>query len=625
MIYKHTLEDFNLRSQWVCKGVEKDGVWRWFIVEGPSTSSKILQFPVSLPLDAVVVRAWISVGVGSPLTGASIHTVNDIKIKNGIAELTGINATTTTYEARFSFRANGAIYQDTNTHSATMAFGAPTLNIEYTSQMEEAPGIDENAPVGINRDKFDGSHYPRLLDSNMNEKARIRPSRLSLELNLQPLSTAQMEIPPGQPEVVVRDYMELFSPEGTVGIFRVSQVETNYGQHGGQTVYLEQAFTTLDDDLTIGVQPMSGTFREVVSSILDVQSVRRWVVGDVELPDDYEVVYQNKIETPLQAIVKLMQYIPDGYGLEFDTLQYPWVLNLRNFGNESFCECRVHRNLRKVQISIDADSLCTRVFPYGAGEGEDRINLATLTGALYEDADTQDVWGIISRTFTDEDIFDSITLQEVARRYLELHKNPKVSVTLDARSIYAITGETLDKFTLGKVCRLPMPSYGVSMLERVISISFPDVFGDPQNAVITLANKVRNVTDEIADLLREANNSKLLGGTVSTEEIKSSGSDIAIDHPEINFFEVKTYGNLLAAKVRYSSVPSAKFTLTVDGTTISGSADMAQPIDILRYLTTDENGIPLVGEHWVRFTPSATASDTFRVNTTVILKTIEKQ
>ena len=163
------------------------------------------------------------------------------------------------------------------------------------------------------------------------------------------------------------------------------------------------------------------------------------------------------------------------------------------------------------------------------------------------------------------------------------------------------------------------------MLERVISISFPDVFGDPQNAVITLANKVRNVTDEIADLLREANNSKLLGGTVSTEENKSSGSDIAIDHPEINFFEVKTYGNLLAAKVRYSSVPSAKFTLTVDGTTISGSADMAQPIDILRYLTTDENGIPLVGEHWVRFTPSATADDTFRVNTTVILKTIEKQ
>ena len=89
--------------------------------------------------------------------------------------------------------------------------------------------------------------------------------------------------------------------------------------------------------------------------------------------------------------------------------------------------------------------------------------------------------------------------------------------------------------------------------------------------------------------------------------------------------DLQTYGNLLAAKARYSSVPSAKFTLTVDGKTISGSADMAQPIDILRYLDADENGIPLVGEHWVRFTPSATASDTFRVNTTVILKTIEKQ
>lgn len=625
MIYKHTLEDFNLRSQWICKGVEKDGIWRWYIAEGPSTSSKVLQFPVSLPLDAVIARAWISVGVGSPLTGASIHTVNDIKIKNGIAELTGISATTTTYEARFSFKANGAIYQDTNTHSATMGFGAPTINIEYTSQVEEAPEIDENAPVGINRGKFDGSHYPRLLDSNMNEKARIRPSRLSLELNLYPLSTAQMEIPAGQPEVAVRDYMELFSPEGTVGIFRVSQVESNYGEYQGQTVYLEQALTTLDDDLTIGVQPMSGTFREVVSSILDVQSVRRWVVGDVELPDDYEIVYQNKVETPLQAIMKLMQYMPDGYGLDLDTLQYPWVINLRNFGNESFCECRVHRNLRNVNVNIDADDLCTRVFPYGAGEGEDRINLSTLTGALYEDSDTIETWGIVSRTFTDDNIFDSITLQEVAKRFLELHKNPTVSVTLDARSLYATTGETLDKFQLGKACRLPMPSYGVSMLERVISISFPDVFGDPENAVVTLANKVRNVTDEIADLLREANNSKLLGGTVSTEELKSSAEDISSDDPMVHNFDIKSYGNLLAAKVRYVASPTARCTITVDGTTIPDSAEMAQPIDILRYLKTDENGIPTVGAHWVRFTPYAAASETFWMNTTIILKTIEKQ
>lgn len=625
MIYKHTLEDFNLRSQWVCKGVEKDGIWRWFIAEGPSTSGRDVQFPVSLPLDAVISRAWISVEVGSPLTGASIHTVNDIKIKNGVAELEGVNATTTTYEARFSFRANGAIYQDTNTHSATMGFGAPTINIEYTSHVENVPEIDENAPAGINRSKFDGSNYPRLLDSNMNEKARLRPSRLSLELNLYPLSTAQMELPPGQPEVVVRDYMELFSPEGTVGIYRVSQVESNYGEYQGQTIYLEQALTTLDDDLTIGVQPMSGTFREVASSILDVQSVRRWVIGDVELPDDYEIVYQNKVETPLQAIMKLMQYMPDGYGLELDTIHFPWQIHLRNYGNESFCECRVHRNLKNVNVNVDADTLCTRVFPYGAGEGEDRINLATLTGALYEDADTQDVWGIVSRSFTDENIFDSITLQEVAKRFLELHKQPRVSVTLDARSLYAITGETLDKFTLGKVCRLPMPSYGISMNERVISISFPDVFGDPQNAVVTLANKVRNVTDEIADLLRETNNSKLLGGTVSTEELKASAGDIASNDPMVHNFDITTYGNLLAAKVRYNTSPSVRCRIRVDGTNIDGAENMAQPIDILRYLKTDENGIPTVGSHYVEFSPAANSSETFWFHTTVILKTIEKQ
>lgn len=626
MIYSQTLDDFNLKSLWKCKGVEKDGVWRWYILEGPTEDAKTLEFVITLPLDAVVARAWISVDMGSPMTGAALMKVNDLPFKDGVAELTGINAEMQSYTAVFRFQANGAIYQDTNQHSASMAIRAPTINVEYTSESEDAPEIDENAPGNINRKVFDGGRLPRWLDGDLREKGRLEPDRVSLELNLYPLSTATMDIHDGSQRVAVRDFFELFSPDGSEGIFRAVEVNDNYGANGGQTVYLEHALTTLKDDLTIRTQSMTGTFRQVGSSLLESQSVPRWVIGDVDLPDEYEVIYTRKVETILAALTGVLEHMPEGYALDLDTWQVPWRINLRYYGTDAFCEGRMHRNLQNVSITFDSSDLCTRLYPYGAGEGEDRINLSTLTGALFEDADTIDKWGIVAKTITDDNIYDSITLQTVARQYLERHKEPTVSITLDAFALFAATGIPLDRFRRGYVCRLAMPDCGVVMHERVIAVSYPDVYNDPKTAVVTLANRLRNASDEIAELTREAAGMKLLGGSVATEEIKSSAGDITYDDPKVTRFNINTYGNLLSAKVRYTTQPSTTCRLRVDGTTISGAPDMAQPIDIMRYLKTDANGIPTVGEHYVEFSPVASSSSvTHWIHTTIILKTIEKQ
>ena len=163
------------------------------------------------------------------------------------------------------------------------------------------------------------------------------------------------------------------------------------------------------------------------------------------------------------------------------------------------------------------------------------------------------------------------------------------------------------------------------MNERVISISYPDVYGTPGKATVTLANKVRDSFDDLANLVREASASKLIGGTVSTEELKNSANEITADSSLYHPFEISTYGNLLAAKVRYTARPSARCRIRVDGQYIEGAEDMQQPVDIMRYLTTDDNGIPTVGEHYVEYYPVANASVEHWMQSTVILKTIEKQ
>lgn len=623
MIYKHKLDSFTMTSEWKCSTREINGQWTWVIITGPSVSGQNLSFPVSLPVDAIISKAHIEVSINSPVGGAAYFRANGVQVpSNGIIEIDAITATTKSYDVRFSFKSNGVIFKDVLTHRSVLHVENPTLVIEYASESQSAPEIDPNAPGSIVRSEDAGRQLPRLLDTTLHEVARLS-AKVSLDLKLDPLSTATMDIPWGQPDVHVRDYVELFDPEGSVGIFRVSKTEQDVGV--STKAWLKHAFVTLEDDLTIGIPAIEGTFKTIVSTLLASQSVLRWTLGDVELPDEYTILYSVRQDSVKAAIMDIFDQLPSGYYLDLDTLHYPWIIHLRSLSADDLCEGRIRRNLSGVTITRDDRDLCTRVYPYGAGEGEDRINLSTLTGALFMDSDTRDIWGTVTKSITEDDVFDAITLQDVAQLYLDRNKNPLLSVRLDAINLEAVTGETLDKFYPGRLCRLALPGYNITMDERVIEINYPDVYGTPGKATVTLANKVRDSFDDLANLVREASASKLIGGTVSTEEIKSSGSDIAINHPEINFFEVKTYGNLLAAKVRYSSVPSAKFTLTVDGKTISGSADMAQPIDILRYLDADENGIPLVGEHWVRFTPSATADDTFRVNTTIILKTIEKQ
>ncbi len=627
MIYTNTQPSFTMESSWTCKFyTDSDGTVKWYLLYPPSEASMSVVFPVSLPADAVIKRAWLTMKVGSPLSGADYQRVNGENIpSNGEVEVTGITALSTAFEANFTFRANGMIFTDTETHYSSLAITNPTLNVEYTADSE---GGGDDAPTVTDRI---GSAWgmPRLLDSNLNEIARLE-ARAALSLNLTPLSTARLKVSPGEPEVPVRSFMELFTPNESAGIFRVREVETTRGHGAGQTLYLEDALTTLSDDIAIGVQAMSGTFKQVVSTLLEAQTVKRWVIGDVELPDEYELVYEYSYDNLLQAIMNLVGLLPDEYLMETDTLSYPWRINIRKLPDD-FCECRLNRNMSSVHINVDSSDQCNRVYAFGAGEGTDRIGLTSLTGSEYlDDADSVAQWFPISRTFTNENIFDSITLKDVAERYLNAHKDPKLSISIDASDIYKATGVEIDYFRLGYACKVPLPAYGSYFLERVIAINYADVYGDPKKVTLTLANKIRTATDEIAALIREATQSKLLGGSVNTEELTAAAGDIYPDEPFQQMFEVKGYGNLLSARISYTcknedTGERIGCKVYVDDTQVSEGSAGTGSVNILRYLAKDESGVPLVGTHKLILEPMSLLTDVSRVQNTIILKTIEKR
>lgn len=619
--YTSTVADFTLVSTWACAPLASGG---WTISSTPTVASATKAFDITLPGDAVISRMWVTANLGSPLSGAEYVRLGETNFSTGEADVTGITAESTTFSAPFSFKANGAVFSDAKTHSGSLSFGTPTLHISYTTTEDgDAPGTDTPSGTVTGGDR--PGRLPRLLDANMREVTRLHPLHVSLDLTLKPLSTAVITIPWGQTEVKVLDFVEVFSPDGSAGVFRVSEVENAYGEQ--QKIYCEEALTTLSDSIAVGVQAMSGTFREVIAAILGAQSIKRWVLGDVDLPDDYETVYSYSYDNLYDAITDLTDMLPEGYAWERDTSVYPFVMSLRALGDEDQCEARLTRNLEAVRVSIDTSKLCTRVYPFGAGEGTDRINLSTLSdvNALYLDADTVGTWGVVTRSFVDEDIGDSLTLKNVAEQYLERYKDPVVSISLDALALYAATGESLDRFRLGRLCRLPLGAYNTIMDERVVAVSYSDVYGRPQKATVTLANRVSTVSDELGSMLREATHSKLIGGKVKDTDYTASYDDLTSDPEDwlACTVEVTGYGNVLSAKAVYSLSPEGKAVVYVDGEQYPQAVKPGEKVDILPYLTKDDSGVPVTGKHTVTIAP--TGDDWYFGSVTVTVKTIDKE
>lgn len=325
---------------------------------------------------------------------------------------------------------------------------------------------------------------PRLLDGSMKELARLNPVSLSIDENLSPLSTAEMVLPEGECAAETGQFVELYTSHGSAGIFRVQQAEQDYG--GRVTLALEHGLTTLGDGIMPGESEQSGTTRQLLADILACQPQTMWQLGTVAVPDSRTLTWKCDHSNLLESLCSLMDELT-GYRLTYDQSVFPWVLNVEALTDDDGCECRLSRNLSSLRVEEDRSELCTRLYVNG------------LASPL--DADTIGTYGVVTRYMdADPDIGpDELTKQ--GRAYLEAHKTPAVSVTMDAVDWYEATGEPFDRFTLGKVCRVCLPDYGRTIRQRVIGLSWPDVYGQPDQVTVKLASESTTAVDVMAGLI----------------------------------------------------------------------------------------------------------------------------
>lgn len=465
---------------------------------------------------------------------------------------------------------------------------------------------------------------PRLLRSALQEQARLTPVKLSLHLSLTPLSTAEMVLPWDAPVIVPRDLIELYDENGSAGIFRVTAVQENLGRT--RTLHLEHTLATLRDSV-IPAQGFMGSVRECLVRLLEGQSMLLWTAGDVETPDDLTVIFATEYADLLTAVEALMGMLPEGYALDFDQSVTPWLLHLRALPTQPDCEGRIRRNLQSVRVETDGSRLCTRVYPFGAEVEEGRISLVPLAGLDHVESAAAEKLGVISRTFENDLIFDVPTLNDVALLYLDRHARPETTIVLSAADLSALTGESLDRFRPGKLCRICLPDYGLTLQERIIAVDKPDVYSAPGQAAVTLSNRLKKQTesDEINELVRQVTAGKLLGGSV-TEVTNNNRAHGTSTSPVVHYFDVEDWAALLDVRITFKADAGASIrNVRVDSTSPEDEVWKSGSFSAMPYLKRDELGQIAEGEHWVSFHPyGSSATDSVGVNSTVTMTVIEK-
>ena len=465
---------------------------------------------------------------------------------------------------------------------------------------------------------------PRLLDANLQETARLHPLRLSVDLRLDPLSTAEMVLPASSPWVSPRDLIELYDENGSLGVYRVKTMEIDV-QHT-RTLKLEHSFATLQDGV-IAAQGFMDSVSGTITRLLSQQPVPLWTLGDVEAPADLTIIFATEYVNLLEALETLLGMLPEGYALDFDQTVTPWKLHLRRLSSLPFCEGRLSRNLHSVRYTQDGSRLCTRVYPFGAEVEEGRLNLMPLLGVPYLESSHVEALGVISRTFNTDLVFDVPSLQSVAEEYLARHRLPEITVTVDGVDLSAATGESLDAFRLGRSCRLALPEDDLLLTHQIIAIHKPDVYGAPGQVTLTLSNRLKRQSEkaEIEEIVRQVTAGKLIGGKV-TEFTDSNRAHGSVTSPIVHYFTIEDWAAVLDVRISFDPDSGVSMqNVRVDSAHPPDEEWRGGSFSAMPYLRRDALGCIAQGEHWVAFSPTnGTYGQNCGVNSTVTLTVIEK-
>ena len=297
-------------------------------------------------------------------------------------------------------------------------------------------------------------------------------------------------------------------------VWRVRSIQTAFATNT-PTVQLEHVVSCLKDRILFGsfeASDISGgetaTAEQAIRFILSRQS--DWRLGRCEY--NFAAPYKFDGENLYDAIAKVTGTLDDSWW-DLDTSVYPFVINIIRRPAGAACEMRPGRNLSAISRTIDTSGMYTRFYPIGA----DDLHIGTQFIGQNESA-----YGVREKVEVDQELTTEAELISWAREKLGKHAQPVINITAEGVELAAATGESLDKLTLGRICRVPLQEFGTIIEERITQLEYSDKVHNPEKVRITMSNARtdRDILHLLADELKNGGGAGGRGARTSTRKSK---------------------------------------------------------------------------------------------------------
>ena len=348
---------------------------------------------------------------------------------------------------------------------------------------------------------------PILLDSNLNDSEILYPTKGSLTLNMTGASECSLTLPIDSVAVPMHAWVKIFNQNGFVGIFRRTSGGGNYPND--QSCALKHGIDILQDSLWQEETEFTGTKTQFLTALLNQQTqlingVKPWVLGscaDSSSFTDKKINYDNLLD-----LLEDMEEDGGNYYFTYDQTVWPWQLNYVAKSSAVASEFRLRRNMEKVKISENDSELCTRLIlnvnAMTADASLDGVEQNQSVMRVYNNTAAQALYGVVTKT-TDIDTSDSLPsgpfteADAYAQKFLADRAAPLLQIQVDGSELYRQTGDTWDESRIGTMCRVALPDYGTYVLERLVTVTYPDFLGKPSQVSDSLANSLPKVTKSV--------------------------------------------------------------------------------------------------------------------------------
>lgn len=337
----------------------------------------------------------------------------------------------------------------------------------------------------------------------------------SMSLTLKERESTASLTPADMEGIGISSWLRDETDPGAGIVWRVKSIRTVFATRT-PTVELEHVINTLRDRLLFGeIKPGTITGNSKSTTCTAEQAVRYilrqqsdWVLGSFGY-GNVANPYKFDGDSLFDALETVTNSLSNAMWT-YDMSVYPFRLNIVQKPTAVESEMRAGRNIRTITRTVDKSGMYTRFYPIGANDKK-------IAGGYVEK--NADAYGVVSHVETDQTLGTEGELRAWANERLNLHAEPTVTIEVEGFELAAATGESLDRLTLGRICRMPLPEFGTTIQERIVALNYPDKTRQPESVKVTLTNNRQDITKILADAMKKGGRSARASSRKDAEDL----------------------------------------------------------------------------------------------------------